>query len=211
VWPRPVEVVALINASTKPLAVSRSTDPGAAPDTVMYQYELLKALQSPALLQDAVSIPGNGELRMFSRRSKPVEWLRERLRIEVINPSIVSIKLKVPKHFQNEAIEVVDYIATRCVSRTLVKVGKQTRDFLSELRAEERRIRRELSGREQRLAHLASTRPTDDAERRRLEAEAFQLKEVLNQLDSELQSAQSADNWSQYLQLVQTATASNGH
>lgn len=207
VWPRPIEVVSIVNASATPLPVSRSVADGTPPEFAVYQQELLKELRSPGLLQDAVSVPGNGNLGMFRNRSEPTEWLAKRLRVEVVQPATIMISLKVPEHLRDEGVEVVDYITTKCVSRTTVKVGRQTREYLSDLRAEQQRVRRQLRKNTRQLAQLSRTRSADDAEIIALETEVLHLTDTIKRLVVEIQNAQTADNSSQYLQLVQMATA----
>jgi hypothetical protein len=202
VWPQPIEVVSIVNASTTALPVSRIPVDGGQQDVVVYQQELLRELRKPDLLKDAVSVPGNGKLRLFRDQSEPTKWLERRLRVEVVPPSTVLVSLKVPPHLHDEGVEVVDYITTKCISRTLVKVGRQTRSFLSELQAEQVNVRRKLR---------AATSPTSEqGEPRTLdEAEIVALQSEAAQLDLLIRKAELADNSSQYLQLVQMATAIN--
>jgi hypothetical protein len=204
VWPRPVEVVAIVNASAAPLPVSRTPPNGGSPEVVEYQQELLRELQSRVLLKDAVSVPGNGNLRLFRGLSEPTAWLRKRLKVEVLQPSTVLVSLKVPKHLHDEGVEVVDYITTRCISRTLVKVGRETRRYLSDLQREKLNVRRKLQ---------AATSRTDGQDRPKAldEAEVVALTSEAAQLDLLIRKAEVADNSSQYLQLVQMATVTKGN
>ena len=173
---------------------------------MVYQQELLAALSSPKLLQDTVAITGNGKLRMLRGRSDPAEWLRRRLEVKVINPSIVSVTLTVPEYFQRDAIEVVDYITLKCVSRTTADVGHRTRKFLKSLRHEQRSLHREIGRKTAKLERLSRTLPGDDPQLATLEAEIRRLSEEVGELSAEISVAQGADNSSSHLQFIQMAT-----
>ncbi len=212
VWPRPVEVVAIVNAIATPLPVSSALTSESPPEFVVCQDVLLRKLRSPDLLEDAVAIPGNGNLRMFRNRSEPTKWLEKRLRIEVVQPSAVVVSLKVPERFVGDAVEVVDYITTRCVSRTLVEVGRQTREHASALIAEQKRVRRQLVDKSVQLAQWRRKLGAEHREVVALEAEVFELTERTKRLTAEILNAQNLDNSSRHLQLVQMATAvTNGN
>jgi hypothetical protein len=210
-WPRPAEVVAIVNAMSTPLPVSSALTSDEQPEFIICRDVLLKALHKPEVLDDAVAIPGNGKLRMFRGRSEPAEWLKSRLGIESVQPSVVMIRLKVPAQFRDEAVEVVDYITTRCVSRTLVEVGRRTREHASALLAQKNRVERELKNTRLRLEKFRRTRAAEDPELVVLEEEACKLMDLSKQLSAELLAAQDVDNSSKHFQLVQMATVTNGN
>ena len=62
VWPQPVEVVSLVNASATPIPIGPASDGAFACPTVIYQQELLTALKDPKLLHHAVSVASNANL-----------------------------------------------------------------------------------------------------------------------------------------------------
>jgi hypothetical protein len=124
--PRPLEVVALIHAPAAPPPAGKAASPGTAP-FIDVQQELLAKLREPALFTDAVSIVGNGKLRMFRGRVDPADWLRDRLDVEILPQSVVSITLRVPAKFEKEGIEVLDYIALRAATRVNVEVAAESR------------------------------------------------------------------------------------
>jgi hypothetical protein len=210
-WPRPAEVVAIVNAMSTPLPVSSSLTSNDPPEFVICRNVLLNNLHDPEVLKDAVSIPGNGNLRMFRDRSEPAKWLEARLRIESVPPSVVIIRMKVPAQFREEAVEVVDYITTRCVSRTLVEVGRRTREHASVLLAEKNRVERKLKSASRRLEKLRRMRAAENPELVALEAEILKLTDLSQQLTAELLAAHDLDNSSKHLQLVQMATVTNGN
>jgi hypothetical protein len=123
-WPRPVEVVALLHAPAATPALGKLSL-RANEFVVDIQRELLSALNDPTLMDDTVSIVGNGKLRIFRGRSNPAAWLRDRLEIDVLPKSIVSIKLTVPAEFKTDAIECLDYMALRAATRVNVEAARQ--------------------------------------------------------------------------------------
>jgi hypothetical protein len=205
VWPQPVEVISLVHASAAPIPVSFKSN-ASQTRLVSYQEDLLAALHNPAILHDAMTVAGNGNLRMLRDRSDPIGWLQKRLEIKVLKNSMVSIKLTVPEYFQRDAVEVVDYITQKAVAGTSVKIGRQTREHVKRLRREHRALQHAIGETTQRLNGL---REDESGDSHRAAALVLVLKSQcasLNRLQGEIAKAQSADQSLTHLQFIQSAT-----
>jgi hypothetical protein len=205
-WPRPIVVESIVFATATPVRLSSST--GDAPERriLVYQQELLAALNDPDLLPTTVDVIGNRSLAILRQRSDPAGWLRGRFRAEAVNATTVSIKLTVPEHYRTDAVELVDYITLRCFVQVASSTSNRIRERLAALREEHDRQMQLLDETCRKIASVNPGWTSSDVETASLKRESSLLAARIAELASDIKTTEAAYGLSDsQLKLVQMA------
>jgi hypothetical protein len=205
VWPKSVGVVAQVMASTLTVSPTGSTIP--QPKFVDYQAKLLAAFEDPEILKDAVAITGNGDLPMLRGKRDPLNWVRKRLEVEAAPNSIISVKLTVPEYFKQNAIEFVDYITFRAVTKTIRDIEPLPRTRLPELVAQRLALERTINATSQRLERSKRVAGTGSPVVAAIEAELETHVDAWKRLGEQIEAGKTAQEFVSQVRFVQTATA----
>jgi hypothetical protein len=204
VWPKSVEVVAQVMASSTTVGSDGKTVP--QPRFRDYQAKLIETLADPEILKDGVAIAGNGDLAMLRHRSDPVDWIRRRFDVTASPNSLISIKLTVPERYQRDAVEFVDYILFRAVTQTARSISDLRRSELPD--AIKRRQALELAlhstSRQWKQARL-DYGPTS-LEASAVEARLYSEQESWQRLHQAISDCELIDDFMDQLRFIQTAT-----
>jgi hypothetical protein len=204
VWPKTINVMAQVMASTLTISATGNTVP--EPKFEDYQAQLLAAFKDREILADAVSIAGNGRLAMFRYTSDPVTWVRQRLTVTVEPNSIICVKLMVPEQFEKDAIELVDYITFRAVTQTARDIDPRSHTRIDELIERQETLKRTIDDTNKRLSEL-KIQPEDlSPEIALIHAELRAQQKAYDELNAKIEAARIADEFVDQLRFVQTAT-----
>jgi hypothetical protein len=205
VWPKSVDVVAQVMASTLTVSSTGSTVPH--PKFAEYHAKLLAAFEDPEILADAVAITGSGDLPMLRRKRDPVNWVRKRLAVEAAPNSIISVKLTVPEFFQQNAVEFVDYITFRAVTKTVRDIEPVPRTRLPEFVEQRLALEQTINATSQRLERLKQDAGMGSPEVAAIEAELESQVDAWKKLGAHIEACKTAREFVNQVRFVQMATA----
>jgi hypothetical protein len=204
VWPKSVEVVATVMASSTTVAPTGRTVP--EPRFRDYQDKLMETLADPAILQDGVAIAGNGKLAMLRGRSDPVDWVRRRLDVTASPNSLITIKLTVPERHQRDAVEFVDYILFRAVTQTARGISDLPRSALPEAIKRRQSLELSLQATSRRWKQARLDYGPNSLEAAAIEAQLYAEQESWQRLHVSISDCELIEDFMDQLRFVQTAT-----
>jgi hypothetical protein len=191
-------------ASTFSVSPSGKTVP--QPEFAAYQAQLMAAFTDPEVLGDGVAIAGNGRLSMLRGRSEPIDWVRERMEIVLAPNAVISIKMTVPERFAKDAIEFVDYVLFRGVSKTARDAVRIPRSGLSSALLQCQTLEQSVATLSLRLAQARPMFDHTSAETAAIEETLRATQQRCAELDRDIAASQLIDEFMDQLRFVQTAT-----
>jgi len=204
VWPKSVLVEAQVMASTLSVSPTDRTVP--QPQFADFQAKLIAAFTSQDVLQDGVTVAGNGNLAMLRCRTDPVEWVRRRLEVTAAQNSIISVKIAVPEQYQDDAVELVDYIVFRSVTLTARSVDPIPRAELASAIERRQLLAEMLEAASQRIEQANHDFGSASGEVAAIKAKMELATTSWQRLNDDITTGELIDAFIDQLRFVQTAT-----